>query len=266
MVALRISHLAVISATISCNAFTSSFIINNHNNHQASSISGASSTPHRTRKGKVFNLLASGSDDINLQTISSTYETTLSFSKIVTSSAGSRLRRVFRRRKKHQTSVYKFTYDYNEMVIGSNTKQQQQSSATTAIMLVHPIGVGIGKWYYDRLLQSLKNQYGDIESRLVFLAPDLLASASASGPVDTNGDPITTKLPLLNITDWSNQITQLMSEYELKSKEEGHIISKWWMCSDCITRCCVFVAGESSIQSNVDQCNHIFPTTTTILH
>ena len=121
-------------------------------------------------------MLASGSDDINLQTISSTYETTLSFSKIVTSSAGSRLRRVFRRRKKHQTSVYKFTYDYNEMVIGSNTKQQQQSSATTAIMLVHPIGVGIGKWYYDRLLQSLKNHYGDIESRLVFLAPDLLAT------------------------------------------------------------------------------------------
>ena len=251
MVALRISHLAVISATISCNAFTSSFIINNHNN-QASIISGASSTPHQTRKGKVFNVLASGSDDVNIQTVSSTYETQLSFNKIVTSSAGSRLRRLFRRRKKdvsNQTSVYKFTYDYNEMVIGSNTKQQQQSSATTAIMLVHPIGVGIGKWYYDRLLQSLKNQYGDIESRLVFLAPDLLASASASGPVDTNGDPITTKVPLLNITDWSDQITQLMSEYELKSKAEGHIID-WSIVANGGCAPIALRVAASSLQEN----------------
>ena len=232
MVMLRIPHLTIfvqllLSATISCNAFTSSFVINNHDNNLAS-IPGASSTPLRTRK--VLNVLASGSDDTNIQTISSTYETALSSNKIVESSAGSRLRRVFRRRKKdvsNQTSVYKFTYDYNEMVIGSSTKQHQSSSATTAIMLVHPIGVGIGKWYYDRLLQSLKNQYGDIESRLVFIVPDLLASATASGPTDKNGESITTKLPLLNITDWSDQITHLMSEYELKSKSEGHNIGSW---------------------------------------
>ena len=72
----------------------------------------------------------------------------------------------------------------NCMVIGNTSK-----SAATAIMLIHPIVVGIGKWQYDRLLQGLDKRYGDIEHRLVFLTPDLLGSSMASKPTaDKKGD------------------------------------------------------------------------------
>jgi len=95
-------------------------------------------------------------------------------------------------------------------------------------MLIHPIGVGIGRWYYDRLLQSLKEQYDDINTKVVFIAPDLLGSATACGPlVDSDTEPSTNKLPLLNITDWSDQVSHLMSEYETKSIADGHQIVNW---------------------------------------
>lgn len=132
------------------------------------------------------------------------------------------LQRRFRKKADAQKeNSYRFTYDTNELVIGDTSK-----SVTTAVMLIHPIGVGIGKWYYDRLLASIEKKYGDIEHRLVFLAPDLLGSATASGPIDEKGD-LVRKLPLLNITDWSGQITHLMAEYEAKSGAEGHAIGSW---------------------------------------
>lgn len=120
------------------------------------------------------------------------------------------------------SKLYRFTYDYDEMIIGNTTR-----STTTAVMLVHPIGVGIGRWYYNRLLQSLRERYGDIDHRLVFLAPDLLGSATASGPVDVDTSEAITKVPLLNITDWTSQVSQLMAEYEAKNQAEGHEISNW---------------------------------------
>jgi len=132
------------------------------------------------------------------------------------------LRRVFRKNMDApKANLCRFTYDSDELVIGNTSK-----SATTAVMLIHPIGVGIGKWYYDRLLASLEEKYGDIEHRLVFLSPDLLGSATASGPIDVNGESVQ-RLPLLNITNWSGQITHLMAEYEAKSEAEGHVIGSW---------------------------------------
>ncbi len=61
---------------------------------------------------------------------------------------------------------------------------------------------------------------------MVFLVPDLLGSATASGP--TNGIVgAIPELPLLNITDWSRQIAHLMAEYEAKSEAEGCPIGSW---------------------------------------
>ena len=173
---------------------------------------------------------------MNVKTITTTYETSLVSDNYTNREEGSKLSRLRRRlssRKEdtptnHQTSStpkrYSFTYDYDELVIGQSTNQ----NTTTAVMLIHPIGVGIGRWYYDRLLQSLKVKYDDINTRIVFIAPDLLGSATACGPlVDSDTEPSTDKLPLLNITDWSDQVSHLMSEYETKSMEEGHQIVNW---------------------------------------
>ena len=170
------------------------------------------------------------------KTIKTTYETTLVSDNGGIIKYGSKLSRLRRRlsRTKEDTPTnpqtssipkrYSFTYDYNELVIGHSTNQ----NTTTAVMLIHPIGVGIGRWYYDRLLQSLKVKYDDINSRVVFITPDLLGSSSACGPlVDSDTEPSTDKLPLLNITDWSDQVSHLMSEYETKSIEEGHQIVNW---------------------------------------
>jgi hypothetical protein len=99
------------------------------------------------------------------------------------------------------------------------------TSATTAVLLLHPIGVGIGKWYYDRLLRALHARYGDLEHRVAFVAPDLLGSATASGP--TTAQVEMTALPLLNVTDWTEQVAALMAEYEAKSEAGGHAVSSW---------------------------------------
>ncbi|KAL7548127.1 hypothetical protein ACHAWF_011420 [Thalassiosira exigua] len=113
----------------------------------------------------------------------------------------------------------RFTYDYDELVVGNASKP-----TTDAVVLVHPIGVGIGKWYYDRLLRSLR-RYDDAD-RLAFLVPDLLGSATASDPFDADGRPIT-KLPLLNITDWAGQMTALMAEYEASCEAGGNRVASW---------------------------------------
>jgi len=149
--------------------------------------------------------------------ITTTYEANLAADQ------GQKRQRKFRKNAADakKDKAYRFTYDTNELVIGDRS-----NSATTAIILIMPIGVGIGKWYYNRLLASLQEQYGDIEHRLVFLAPDLLGSATASGPVNIHGEAVR-KIPLLNITDWTDQVTHLMADYEAKSKTEGHTIGSW---------------------------------------
>ena len=147
--------------------------------------------------------------------------------------------------KQQSAPIYRFTYDYNEMIIdsaaaiGQRTNSQQSITTTTGIMLIHPIGVGIGKWYYDRLFSSLlKEQHRIINNtlttedrqRVAILAPDLLGSATACYPTDiASSTALTKKLPLLNITDWSGQILHLMSEYETKCAVEamGNTIDNW---------------------------------------
>jgi hypothetical protein len=107
-----------------------------------------------------------------------------------------------------QPQLYQFSYDCDELSINTFG-----SNSTTGVILIHPIGVGISKWYYDRLLHSLSKQ-NETSQRLIFLAPDLLGSGSACAPYATANGIDLKVFPLLNITDWSNQITDLMAEYE----------------------------------------------------
>lgn len=128
-----------------------------------------------------------------------------------------------RKSTKSTPTSYKIAYDYDELVIGNASPE----NTTTAVMLVHPIGVGIGKWYYDRLLESLVDADVHQGRRIVFLSPDLLGSFTASSPIQADSGQELKKFPLLNITDWAEQLENLMSKYEKKSCEEGYEIGKW---------------------------------------
>ena len=101
-----------------------------------------------------------------------------------------------------------FQYEFNKLALGSATR-------TRGVVLVHPIGVGIGKWFYDRLLCSLRKQYDDSndgetisssQQSLLFLVPDLLGSGSGCRPLAAEDGSEFNKLPLLNISDWSDQL------------------------------------------------------------
>jgi hypothetical protein len=121
--------------------------------------------------------------------------------------------RFWKRSSTEQTATYHFDYNYNQVVL----RNDNNNETLTAILLIHPIGVGIGRWFYNRLLHELYTLYSK-EDRVVVLAPDLLACGSASNPIftTTNDDSIQQvgKLPLFNVTDWASQIQQLMAQYE----------------------------------------------------
>ncbi len=86
-------------------------------------------------------------DDI-VKTSTATYEATLSEQR----RRPSRLRRIFSKDTSNQTSeVCSFTYDYDVMEIGSPAFKSSVTdvdivNTTTAVMLIHPIGVGIGEY------------------------------------------------------------------------------------------------------------------------
>ena len=116
----------------------------------------------------------------------------------------------------------RFQYDFDELVCGN----APATAPTHAVILIHPIGVGIGRWYYDRLLESLEKDNNDRPTRLVFLVPDLLGSGSASAPIASDGSDML-QLPLLKVSDWANQMQDLMSDYETRSESKGHPIGQW---------------------------------------
>ncbi len=116
----------------------------------------------------------------------------------------------------------RFQYDFDELVCGNASG----NISTHAVILTHPIGVGIGRWYYDRLLESLEKDVNDSPTRFVFLVPDLLGSGSASAPIASDGSDVL-QLPLLKVSDWANQMQDLMADYEARSESKGHPIGKW---------------------------------------
>ena len=95
-----------------------------------------------------------------------------------------------------------YSFDYLATVAGSGP---------THVLLIPPLGVGIGRWYYDRLIKELESS-----SKVRLVAPDLLGSASASTPVAMRNETVLsdTKLPLLSVDNWSSQIVELMKSFE----------------------------------------------------
>ena len=268
MRALILSVSAILATGSSpCTAFS---LCNEH--HRA--YRATSSSP--SYSFRIFSLSATSSSSgsgggdestaSSVNTITTHYETTLAADRgIKYTSRLSRLRKIFRNNNNNadhynnESKRYSFTYDCDEMILGDSDdtaiNNKPSTKTTTAVMLIHPIGVGIGRWYHDRLLASLQERYNDIDDhRLVFVSPDLLGSATASGPVDAttanNGEAIQ-KFPLLNITDWTDQVTQLMADYEAKGEKEGHPISSWSIVANggCAP-IALQVASASAIQNN----------------
>jgi hypothetical protein len=196
-------------------AFTSTQTRSNHQSSQHSTYVHSS-----TR--------SESADEVTVKKLTSTFETTFTANRSTTKESNIKslsLRKFLSRNSTKRTPTsYRITYDYDELVIGNAASEN-----TTAVMLVHPIGVGIGKWYYDRLLKSLADEYTDLQQgrRMVFLSPDLLGSYTASSPISSDSGQELKRFPLLNITDWAEQLAQLMSEYEMKSCKEGHEITNW---------------------------------------
>lgn len=113
------------------------------------------------------------------------------------------------------TTTLGFDYDYDiiDLPVGTDLPA---SGKTTGIMLIHPIGVGIARWYYQRLVSSLVARHARIGARLVIVVPDLLGSGSAC-----NATAGTQKFPLFNISDWTDQLEALMSTVEIATTSDG---------------------------------------------
>ena len=116
------------------------------------------------------------------------------------------------------------------------TADESIQKITIGIILIHPIGVGIGKWYYNRLLDALFNlntQHGGSSkqtagSQLLVVAPDLLGSGSACNPVDSPSGEELRQLPLLTVQDWAAQTSRLMVDLEQDYPE----ISSWCLVAN----------------------------------
>jgi len=138
------------------------------------------------------------------------------------------LRRLFRRKKNKDTfqkmRQLNFSYVFDELTI--EAQRGSNSNSTVGIVLIHPIGVGIGRWFYRRLLDALSERHRDgVNSscrRLVILSPDLLGSGSGCNPITSDDGLELKKLPLLNVSDWTGQLENLMAK-----TEESTDIDRW---------------------------------------
>ena len=174
------------------------------------------------------------SSDTILQSFSNG-ETSFSIEKSDDQVTVSKWRKILQRKKdggqlNSGTAKYVFNYNYSELVLDSNETSQGQNEAivssanTTITLLIPPIGVGIGRWYYDRLLNELRTRRSDLSQknsdRYIFLAPDLLACGSASNPqlvhnsISTLESEKVKKLPLFVVDDWADQMIDLMRNFE----------------------------------------------------
>jgi hypothetical protein len=115
-------------------------------------------------------------------------------------------RRRWRRRSQQYNKTLRFDYNATELLLKGDLTDRMR-----AVLLIHPIGVGIGRWYYDRLLDQFA-QREKWEQRTLIVAPDLLACGTASRPKNFTG-----KIPLLTVQDWSEQLVQVMQQVEQRN-------------------------------------------------
>ena len=101
------------------------------------------------------------------------------------------------------------------------------NSKTNVILLIHPIGVRIGNWYYNRLLQEMSElslKYDNGTHNVICLVPELLGCGSACNPIVSfeNGNDEVSKLPLLKVNDWADQLMDFMVMYDTRLQREEH--------------------------------------------
>jgi hypothetical protein len=136
-----------------------------------------------------------------------------------TAATPSRWSRITRRQREPETTEQQlvFRYNYDQLELSGTSK----NSNTTGVVLIHPIGVGIGKWFYNRLIRHLHARYHGHQkssrSSYIVVVPDLVGSGSACNPT-WNGKEMN-KLPLFNISDWSDQMIHLMTEVQTTKPE-----------------------------------------------
>ncbi len=165
--------------------------------------------------------------------------------------------------KYKKDDMLSFHYDYNELLVaGSSSGITDDSSSkpkkTRIILLIQPIGVGIGRWYYDRLLHQFESggnellqERGNSEYDYVFLSPDLLGCGSACHPYLTsaNTNSSLSALPLFSVNDWSEQLISLMSTYERANNQnevEWCIISNGGCVPIALEIATRYIRSESS--------------------
>lgn len=115
-----------------------------------------------------------------------------------------------------QDTKYCFDYEYNESCINPTSESNDNGIDTKIVLLIHPVGVGISKWYYDDLFHELAKNSKSSDKKIIFLAPDLLGCGSACNPMKIEGtEQINVKkLPILFPADWAEQLVDFMTQYE----------------------------------------------------
>ena len=142
------------------------------------------------------------------------------------------IRRLFSGKRKRQTKKEElatvnltFTFEYDNLLVEPSTKIPNDDTATTkttpttGVLLIHPIGVGIARWFYHRLFHAFANHSISSTSplsqqRLLFVAPDLIGSGGATNPTTESSRKLPRVLPLFNISDWTHQLLHVMEEHD----------------------------------------------------
>eukprot|EP00980_Cylindrotheca_fusiformis_P020680 scaffold7719_cov95-Cylindrotheca_fusiformis.AAC.2 len=133
------------------------------------------------------------------------------------------LRRWKTREEEEVTTTFSYPYDCDILHVPTEGDGSTPTRNATGVILIHPIGVGIAKWLYNRLYQAFFASQSTAASRpsLYLITPDLLGNGDAvcQQPPSKTRPPI----PLFNISDWSDQIVTLMTKME----DQYEDINKW---------------------------------------
>jgi hypothetical protein len=142
-----------------------------------------------------------------------------------------------RRKKTTQQLTRRLCFQYESQILELKSPNNTTTTTSTGVIMIHPVGVGIGKWFYNRLLESLDNHYhhkrqgGGSLTDLIIAVPDLLGSGTAANPAmqSPQGEAISiNKFPLLEVNDWSSQVRKLMADLE----KEYPTIERWCLVAN----------------------------------
>ena len=162
-----------------------------------------------------------------------------------------------------------YSYSYDELHLIHPEKRIQK---TFGMILIHPIGIGIGKWYYHRLLSSLFHNYyynqnhttgtSTMDFNLHVISPDLVGSGTSRiNPHPSNTTLTTTAAtkndippPLWNISDWTFQINHLITTLQQQQQSiDSWIIVANGGCSPIALQ----VLQQSLLQNNNITISHL---------